>query len=673
MARKIIFSVMILCMGCCGQLLAEKLSDNLPAATALYLEVDVPTTLNNLESYVKFIDEDVGAALVADIKEMHACFKELAAAHEFTPAILDNLQYCNGYLVLLRRSEPLVITRTIQVPKFNEVEPEDKDFNEEPQDYEETPRWTYADKEITETVNYDFSFVIEANPEEAEEFISQLITVLNFVSQKETGTDFLYHEVDVNAGRLIQVEDENVTFGFLDKYIVISSNNPQDLWAYLQEPADPSLADINLNKRYEQAKQPSLFRLLTDIGAFVKDGEEELRKKFADAKQEAEAEQNENADNPYSMGAFKVRAAEQVLKTFELFKTVFSIDRMRSAGADIKFQAGQNKISSHSLFTLEFEPPYADGLTYLFDGGAPLQPPQLEAGDSCVVMFRLGIREIYEEVIMNLEEKSQQSFLGMMMLMKMQVGYDLSDLLPHLSGDAYLYVDIEETEHESIQWNEEAEDFEEVMTVGPMPKFMLMQGLNDPEAFAATFSDLFTRLAATPETGQFIRKKVYQETDVYIVGPDAGKADADPDGLYNYAIVNIDRYLSTGSWEAVTELIRRVKAAEKPDPVLSQLIEKNPGSNLLIHIPEAFQRSLIEMTEENQAEQQEMILASINDLNLGLDDEALTERFKAALAKYYQDFTLLNEKALPYIQNQAISGKLKDNYYEIQSQNEIRK
>lgn len=272
-------------------------------------------------------------------------------------------------------------------------------------------------------------------------------------------------------------------------------------------------------------------------------------------------------------------------------------------------------------------------------------------------------------------------FDAQMQAMKMQVGADMGEILGMLAGDFYYFIDVVEKEREIQDWvyDEETDDWEIVTEkkVLPTPKVTMLWGLQDPASAAEKINALFVGLSANLPFSQMIKKRTYQETDVYCIGMGVADEGAYPDGSSAFAMFIVDRYLSIGSWEYATGVIRRMKSdAMEVDERLQAIVDANRDSNLLVMVPSGYQQRMQKMIEKVQGEETvglDRLLEELESADFELPDQDLERRMKERLKSLILCAKELSEKAEALVQDVVVTGTHKDTSYELRMASEVRK
>lgn len=667
-------------VGTMSSLGAEDLASTLPADTVAYVQIDLKRLTDEGDRYLRFLDEELAAGIGYQVQELYRIFQDVLQGREIDPALLERLRQAKAYLVVMAMKEPRRVERPFTYQRWDA----------EKEEYVPT---RIDEAKVTETERYTVSLVFETDHETP---VKVLETALTYLARKreqnDRAKDFEYREIEVERGRLISDPAGETFLGVFGPYLILSYLAPKELWAALLASPDPVLTSTAPYRRFAEAN-PLCLGLL-DIAGFVRRKEEDLRKALLEAEKKVRAsgeavpfeEGEEDEDN--EEGGFQRVPVPQIellrarsdLQSFLTFKQLLSLDKIRTIAGNLCVAISPHEMTQELRWGLYLDEGFSPILRQVFDGGSRLQPPPLDIPEELTIMARLGIQEIYQEVMKGLDPQTLQAIQMMMTMMKMQMGYDVADLLPHLAGDFYCFLDYEKGEDYKREWNREKQTFEAVKVAAAVPKLFILFGLNDPEAFATTFSNIFTYLSRNEEATRFIKKRVYLGTDIYLVGEDVGAEDAQPDGLTSFAVVAAGRYLSFGSWEHVTELVRSYKAGTVAKNALSEIAAQYPKANFLTVIPKAFLVKLRELQNDVKRETKDPSLSQ--EIRKQIREEItplfasseLSNRFTEALDKLLEGIERLSVKVEGLIPSYVIlRGELHGTLYEVVGKETLKK
>ncbi len=644
---------------------AGDLAHRLPPETILYVQLDLPRLLAQLRRQGRSVDSEAAEGLEGQLGILHECLKEFAAAREFEPQLLDTIFKSKLYGVLLAKAEPERKVRKYKVPKWD------------PETYE-IIEGEFDERTVVTVKEYTFSTVIETTEEAAADFIAQYKAFQDRMKEKDPEQEALgWKEVEVDHGEMITDPRGSSYVGRTGNYLVFSTSQPAELWEALSDAAEPSLAESALFKRYTQAEHNSSALGLLNLQAFLTRSEEKLKKNLEQARKKlAEGEGEEGGRRRYNPAAWRMRRAESALKSFRLAKAM-GLGSLRSVGLNIALGATDDTAAVTAALTLELSGELPPTLKHLLNGGRHFGVPPLGKRSGLSLFLRLGLAQILSAAIKQLDEETAASWREMLAATRDNLGYTVQEIIEQFSGDFYFFLDIEEKESRKQSWDPETMEFVTKTVTGPRPELLILLGVDDREAFTKMLSDAVTRASSDRSLAAFIKKRVYQETDVYLIGADMDDEDAQPDGLSSYAVVVVDRYLSFGSWKDVTGLIRRAKAARKDENArLADLVARHQEANLLTVIPRALIEKLLKMYKKMAgADPLEQLAKGLEGgLNLPVEDEELAEKFKSALKNILGFAKTLIQKGREMAPEMGVLvGRHRGSFYEIRTRLEIKK
>jgi hypothetical protein len=640
---------------------AGDLAEKLPKDTLIYFQVDVRRLLDEGHRYNKLVSADAAEGLAAELVELHKAVKELAAGYEFTPALLDKILDAKVYVVWMAKAEPEIMTHTYKMPK--------RDLKTR------QPTGEFEERSYTSTNTTTLSLVIETTDEAAGEFMVQLKALRERLQNKETDPkkkeSLGWKEVKVDHGEMISEVKASSTIGRSGQYLVLSDCQPKELWAALAAKPAATLADTDLYQRYTKAKTRSVALFLLNIEAMIARHEADLKKDIDEAKKEAE-----KAGNPAGKEAaqtnWRSERAERELQQYQFFKKLFSLDQIGQLGINLATDATEKSFAVETSVAVRLGDKLSPAVRNILDGGRKLQVPEVGEQNGLALFLRAGAKEILKDVVASMDEKMAAGFNEGMAEMKTSIGYNLPELVEHLAGDGYLFLNLVEKEREKRSWNREQKKWETTTVKEPMPELLVLLGLNDREAFVKAMTTIVSTASADPGMARMIKKRTYQGTDVFVVGF-LKNDDALPDGLSSYAVVAVDRYLSFGTWDEVTGLIRRTKAAEKgANQKLTAALALYPESNLLLCAAKPFFEKM------NKASSRKDFIDEINreidQATLPLADEKLTVKIKTSLKNSWKHIIALSEKSQALAQDlMVVHGQFQGGLYELKASSELKK
>jgi len=653
----------------------DVLARSLPAdETVFYLELDVNALLEEGEKMAKFIDLDAGGKLVYQVNNLYGLLRELCARHEFEPKLFENVADVEVYLAVLAKDEPEVTVHTYKTPKWNPEtwEPIEGEFEEH----------TY-----TQTKRYVFSVLARVPDEEtAVDFLEEIKALVDREAEKEPGLEGpVRTDIEVERGELIGVPGQDVTFGRLGSYIILSSGNPRELWAALMAPPVKALSDTPLYRRMTGGAQRPQMLMLVNLQTFIRQGEDGLKKKLEEAQKKCAEKfaSSGGGESVFDEDMFALMMAQAQYKAFMLFKELFSLDKCEQVGASAFFAADGERVVSGFTGLFSHGERISPVLEELLTGSGSFVLPNTGKSEDICVMYRADLGKIYDVVTNTIRASDPQmmgSFDQGMLQMKERFGVDLGEVLGLLAQDMYLFVNIVKKEMEIpelVEFDEETGEptFETKKRMMMLPEVTMLWGVRDPRAARNTLSAVLTRMSTDPEFNETVKKRTYQETDVFCVGADVAEEDTYPDGLTSFAVVVVDRYLSFGSWDHITGLIRRMAAGQGGvDSELQSVVESYGNSNLLVVVPVAFQEKFQKLAESDEVMGSafDQLLEALEALELDVEDVELAERLKASLRELILTLKTLDEKGRTLAQERGLlSGTHKGLFYELEAESEV--
>ena len=657
--------------------LAAKLSaDN----TIVYARVDLKHLLDEMEKVLVFVDQESGGKIIHQVKELHRIIKEILAKHEFQPIIIDEIANVELYFVLMAKDEPVAKVHSFQMPKYD------------PETYEPIPG-EFTEHSRTTTSYFTPTLILKTpNSKMAANLMEECKALLDREKEKNPeSTEFNRKEIEVEKGELICDEEEESFLGRLDEYFVLSMGNPRELWAALLAPGENSLNETSGYKRLSSAEQEPQIVALVNIKALIEMSEQRLKAALDEAQKKVD-EAGGAAPGGFNPASFQLMMAQQLYQAFMMAKDLLSLDKCLEAGLGSSISASENVVASSGIAMLAHAEGISPVLAQLLDGSGELQVPDIGKADNACMMLRLAPKIIYDEVMTVLNvayPEMAQKMIESMFTMKQQFGADAPTVLDLFAGDYYLFLDMTKKEIETYDWemNEVTGEWDRTAkktnVIVPDPVFLC--GVKDAQVARNTLSAIFTQLAMNPQFNRTVKKRTYQETDVFCMGPEVGKPDADPTDPGTFGLVVLDRYLGFGSWDHVTSLIRRFKA-QKPGTAaeLQAIVEQNAGANFLFVIPKAFQEKTRRLTQEQGNQQMEDIFKKILEEGISdliekltsedITDEATGQEIETALTELVQAVQTFTEKAQDIApQTGVVTGKHTGLFYEIKTSSEARK
>ena len=652
----------------------DPLAAVLPAdSTVVFVRLDLPRTLAQMEKAFSFVDAEAGERIVYQVGVLHEILIEAAANQEFSPVLLERLADIQPYFVMIAKDEPEV----------RELVGRRRPFDEETgqPDFENWQEFTY-----TETSRFTNALVIDTGDEEtAAGFLTEIKALIDREQERNPGMPYFERvDVEVEAGELISDAGGNVFAGWLGSRFVLSNSNPEELWAAMLAPPDESVADTDAYRRLVEAEQMPLGlalvnagRLLSIADAALTDAAEEARRAF----QEQVGEKPRGDWDRDERSAYRqMEAAQQTLGMFQAASQALSFDQWDRLSASFYSETSDEGTVGGGLVSFTHGEAMSAIMQELLDGSGSFNPPDVGERKGACVMARVSAARIYEGVVASIQASNPQNamrFAMGMALMKGQFGADLNDILGMLAGDCYVLIDVVRKEHEvSEMVFEEGDERPRFVTetrIGPVPDVLLLSGLEDPTAARELISRIVTALGGNPLFAQMCSKRPYQGEEIVCFGANAGDLEVYPDGLTSFALVVTGRFLTIGSWERVTAMVR---SSGGTDTELAAVVDANPDANFLAVIPAAFSKRMAEMVRDDDQEEAglRMLLHGLETADLGLDDEDLEQRLKASLRELIEAADEIGDKAdLLNRETVVISGTHRDGAYDVETETALRR
>ncbi len=673
-ARILVVFVVLLPVAALAQPPEGALAGNLPTQkTALYAEMDVGAILVEGQKALVFIDREAGQKVVYQVTNLYGLLRELSASYEFQPSLFDKIMDTKLYFVVMAKDEPEVKVHKYQVPRYD------------PETYERIPG-EFEERTSTETKNYVFSMVL-ATPDEqtAANFMDEFKAYLDRENEKSPDSgDFDRVEIEVERGELIGDPEGEQTLGRLGQYIIISNGKPAELWAALMVPPQDTVSDTPAYGRFTGGDRKPQGLLMVNIQLLVKKAEDDLKRELEEAQKEYAAKEG-GGEEQWSQESWRVLSAKNAYTAFRIYKELLSLDQCRQVGASFYFSATEDRAFRHFKGLLAHGENISPVLEELLSGSGAFTLPAIGKADTITIMARVSLKRIHDEAVNWLRASypvEAAQFDAAMAAMKMQIGADVGEMLALLASDLYAFIDVVEKEREVREYvfDEETGEpkFVTEKKMATLPEVTLLCGLSDPQAAGQMLSTIFTTLAGDLQFNQMVKKRTYQETDVFCIGMEVTKPETYPDGLTSFAMTIVDRYLSFGSWEHVTTVIRRMKSETKEaDKLLGEIVQKHADSNFLAVVPKAFQQKVQKLAAKARGMDEDpfdMLLEGLESWQPELEDEELGGKIKAALSELILAAKAMQEKSLALEPEAAVvSGTHEGAFYVIEQTTDMSK
>ncbi|MFP4028309.1 MAG: hypothetical protein ACLFWL_11020 [Candidatus Brocadiia bacterium] len=622
--------------------LAHKLP---PDGAVFYAEADLQRILTGTANFTNFAGEDVGPRMIYQVRQLYEQLCKMSRRHQFNPRLFEQISKAKAYFVIIPADKPRVRTSEYKVPKWDH----------------ETGKHIEGEfeKHIEKHVQpYVFSLLLELpSAASCANFLQQFKMLLNREKEKHADSrHFDWKQLDVEQGELIElpprllrlekrripsetiegleegfsphnnkcpphsprpnqivtstgpaestIADSSVTdfwgqkttLGRLGRYLVFSGGKPGKLWKYLMSSPADALAGSPAYRRLTSTDNRPLVLATINLSPLIKLYEKQFEDKVKKAKKEYEKTGDEQRYNP---AEWRLKAAQTQLKTFQVVKQLFSLDKCNQLGGGIFLEIQNDRARANVRILLSHDPGISPPLKQLLDGSGTFDPPKIGSIKAAAFMTRLDPAKLYKITVEKLRQiipEEMETYEQQMGQSQAVMGIRPDESFKFMGPDQYLLVDVKEKEVERRRWsfpenpgNNEEPTYKTYKEKIVTTDITWLLGLESPQGFKDLLNKAFTSLSANKGMSGFAGKRSYQNTDIFCFGPEMGKEDKYPDGEMGLAFVVANRYFSVGSWEKVTRLIRRLQASSAGcDPRISSLINKHPRANFLATIPPEF-------------------------------------------------------------------------------------
>lgn len=603
----------------------SELADRLPAdAAVFYAELDIGHALDAGSRASALIDAEAAQKLTYRVEELYGLGRELAGNYGFQPALLDRLGDCELFFVVMAKDAPEM----------------DADGDEQ---------------------SYTPSFIVLAPDEDsAADFFSELIALAD--RQMLDAPGMAQREgIPVDDGELVGGLGGGATLGRIGRYVIMSEGNPRELWAAMLGASGSPISGTGIYKRLTSEGQPLCLMLLNAEALLGR------LKQGIEANMQAAQAGMAGGDMAAQAGFQKAMIAQMVYQGFD---AVLSLDQWEHAGAGVLGSVADDEAVLETLALFSHGPSISPVLKEMLTGSGQFVVPPTLGQKGMLVMSRVNIGTVLAGTLDALS--AANPMLGAqikqgMQMMQMQLGFSLTDLLNALASDSYLMIDMEQRPVPGVDG----------MTA-PMPDMSLLIGLDDPKAVQQALDALVLAFSASPQTADAVGKRTFQGADVYCFGMQAANEEAYPDGLTTFAAVLADRYLTLGSWDYATSVLRHFSSAEGgTDRELARVIDAHSDANLLVVVPAEFQQRMQDMAGDAEDQRRgavEMVIGHMDGADFGLDDLDMERRLKDCLRELVYAALELQEAAEALApETQVVSGAHKAGFYELRSRQTYRK
>ena len=607
----------------------------LPADSLAYSRLEVSELLKLLERTVLFVDKDLGQEMVLQAKKLHQGLQRMVRNRGFQAGLLDHWQDTRLHLVVLRQEEADQAEGELKAKSLSKGEVLMRKAR---------PRGLWGEDACV-------SIIIETEPGLAKDFVDQIRALLvKEVEAGESGKGFVFRELEVEKGRMLQLERSGLCLGQFEGLLVFSDKQPKSLWKSLVAGPARSLADDETHARVSQGGPAWYFML--ELGGMAVDKERSLTRQIQ--KLDAKPDQ----PNP---GIWKIERsmAEENLKSFQMFKQLLGLDKFHKLSGRMLVDFGESAARFALQGQVDHDQALPPATRALLDGGRLFQLPAGKYDHAFGLMLRFGLMEIYTEVIERLDPAELSQYQAGAAMVKSQTGYAVEDLLRLLSGDFYLMLDLE-----MLELNTGTEI--KVPQV-PNPVFGVLLGVGDRDKTLEAVGTIAERTAAM--TAGFVSRREFLGDEVFLFGPQADNPDADPQANIMSACV-LDQHIAFGEWAMVTDFIRKRKASGQASGVLAQAVASNPKASMLMVASQKLSEQIRGMSKKDGTT--ERLVEELKSLEMPDEDPQTVAMVTEALARLVELSEELQKRSS---QMQApvgiLSGHAREGRYELLIVNEL--
>jgi hypothetical protein len=573
-----------------------------------YAHMDLKHLVMKARSFANFVDEDIAGNLEHDISSIIEIYKEELANHEFNAEIFDHINDIQFHFLFLE-------------------DPEKNLFKSE------------------SDTSPPIFLAVETRENLAEDFMEQLRHFLDIQIEDEK-KEAAYHNVDVEEGDLLTLEEQNISIGRLGNLLLLLNEDRQEfIWNYLlNEDPEMPISDTEAYQRYHGKQDSPLFFAFIDGALIAKNIRQKLEHR----------DENKSLESAESMDQHK--------NILPFLKNVLSLDQWDTFESAVFLEKKDAQtFHSDTLFALRHQRPLSPVMKLILDGGHELRNPGMSE-DGIKWCFRLGLAEIYDTIVKEyLKIASPNDFAdyqGAMAMTKASLGYSVSDLLHMLSGDFYLNINFVDKEYSSYEYDPEQKEFTEKKEFGPQPEIDFLIGLEKAKAFQETLGHIFIKLT-NMGIGRIVKKTSFQNQEIYIIGLNGGGKEINPEAAGTVALAVVDEYLKISSWQSLTDHIRRLKLG-KIDRALTRILSRYPKATSLF----VMSRKALEKTSSLQKKNQEIMKNALDKLSKNISEKqnnSLEKKLHPFIQNFLRNYFTLNRKIQELYPEYAVAHSYHEN------------
>ncbi len=546
------------------------LAERLPADTQLFMRLAPDRLLGQVGDFLRFVDARRAEAFGAQAERAWQSLLTLAEHNGFRPGLLDALPTTPLHLVGLTQGEELLPT---------------------------------------------IGLVFDCGSRLAGGFIEALKQRL---AKHRTGAPF-WRELPVDAGALIQLDEDGFSVGRADGFLFSAEPVPRRLWRALSRARPGGLADAAHHVWFSQ-DDPAWFAWL-DLRAATALGRRGMEQRHQQALRRAD-------ELGGAQGRLARQAAEDAYRQAEKMLRVFGIERLSALGGRLLFELGPGQLRYGVAAGLTFHEPLPELPRLLLDSGRAFRLPATGLERGLGVLWRLDLAALYRTAEQWLPEETLRQQRTAEAALRAATGYDIQALLSLLAGDFCL-----------------------LLTPGDKPtpavfdRVLLLLGIRDQQATERALTAVYETIAGDPQLGAQIERRAFQGRTVFLFGPPGPQGQRDPASAVVLGL--LDDHLALGGWPAVTGAIRRQAAgATRDGAALAALVRQHPRASLLVlahrNLLERLQRSLGEERDEPAVD---ALVADLHRLELSPDGDPAERELRDALVRLLELGRALGKQA----------------------------
>jgi hypothetical protein len=602
------------------------LEDRLPADTAIYARMDLAKLLEWFDTVVDFVDPDGLALIRADARRAWDQVLSLVGRRGFRPKLFERLLDLRIHLVGL--------------------------------DQPRTGAAGDSPPESGDQTAICLALVVECGRAAAVDFLEHVKADLERRADQRQAP--AWTQLEMGAGELIRLADDELRLGWVaDSLVVALECDPHRLWAAMQSPGGQGLGDTERYGRFGQADPP--WFLVVDLHGLGPQIDAQIEQTYQDGLRSAQ-------ELPPGQAQEIMQTVESVRETMRLIQRLLSVDRLEAFGARLEMQASPDSLRFALVTGLAHGEPLSSVVNSLFDGGRAFQVPVAGLGGGLSMLGRIGVAEIYTEVVSQLKPELHQQLELASAMVQGATGYGIADLVRLFSGDMYLFTDL------AAQDSGPDGSGAEAQATTPRVQNLLLFGIHDFQATRRALDKVYEALSAIPMIAPALSRRDFMGRELVLLGPPSQEGEGDPTGAL--ALGLLDAHLAVGNWSELTDLIRRGESSRQlGDDLVAQLVARHRRSNILVVVTqslvERFERLVLEPDSHLSVEQ------FLEDLRTGgwLDgDDPVEAGLRESLRSLANRFDRLGRQGTQFAEpGLVLFGRHRAGVYDLVIESELRR